>query len=408
MAYDPTPLPRRKSCEACKKAKRRCDLGLPACSRCIHRKVACVYPWRQPPAFEGLNEAPSSIGHPMTTQQSFSMEQQANDPSFPQLSCSPALTELVDSLLENHNDWDHALHVVPDRAVNVGPYFALTIPRARQPRPLPEIIASNLQFAIDILKDTPKTMVLENQTPWCHQKLYQNHMPRAMQDAFSCCSLYMSKNETNAPVIMALFDARIKDIISTPEPDELLDKLARVHALILYQIMRLFDGDIRSHATADALFASLNSSVVSLLSHLHLPLPSDSLQPLPVSIDSIIGFWNSWVVQESARRTVLLAFFFMQIYKVLQGNVPVHCDGRLGLEHSWYLSAHLWSAQSAFDFAVAWAEKPHFVVHNLDFSWALTSAQPVDLDQFGRMLLVTLLGIDSTRAWFHGKGATFP
>lgn len=206
---------------------------------------------------------------------------------------------------------------------------------------------------------------------------------------------------------MALFDARIKDIISTPEPDEVLDKLARVHALILYQIMRLFDGDIRSHATADALFAALNSSVLSLLSHLHLPLPSDSLEPLPVSIDSVISFWNSWVVQESARRTVLLAFYFMQIYKVLQGNVSLQCDGKLGLEHSWYLSAHLWNAQSAFDFAVSWAEKPHFVVQNLDFSWALTNAQPVDLDPFGKMLLVTLLGIDSTRAWFHGKGTTF-
>lgn len=207
---------------------------------------------------------------------------------------------------------------------------------------------------------------------------------------------------------MALFDQKIKDIISTPEPTEIFEKLARVHALILYQIMRLFDGDIRSHATADSLFATLNSSVRSLLDNLHLPLPSDSLAPLPVSIDEVIDFWHSWVVQESARRTVLLSFYFMQIYKVLQGNVPLHCDGKLGLHHSWYLSAHLWNAQSAFDFAVAWAEKPHFVMLNLDFEWALTSAQPEDLDSFGRMLLVTILGIDSTRAWFHGRGAIFP
>ncbi|KAJ5710423.1 hypothetical protein N7488_004579 [Penicillium malachiteum] len=406
MVYDTIPIPRRKSCEACKKAKRRCDLSLPACSRCTHRNVACIYPWRQ-----------STYDHPTPEISPLAVDLcnlNVNALAEPQHNinifqpCSPALTELVDSVLHGDQEEPQPLFMTPDRTVNVGPYFALMIPRARQPKPLPEIIASNLQFAIDILKNTPKTMVLENQTPWCHSKLYRNGMPKAMQDAFACCSLYLSKNEVNAPVIMSLFDERIREIIATPEPDAILDKLARVHALILYQIMRLFDGDIRSHATADALFASLNSSVLSLLQHLHLPLPSDTLESMPISIDSVGTFWESWVIQESARRTVLLAFYFMQIYKILQGNVPTYCDGKLGLQHSWYLSAHLWNAQSAFDFAVAWAEKPHFVVDNLDFSWALTTAQPEDLDSFGKMLLVTIMGIDSTRAWFHGRGSIFP
>ncbi|KAJ5745165.1 hypothetical protein N7520_010347 [Penicillium odoratum] len=283
----------------------------------------------------------------------------------------------------------------------------MTVSRARQPRSLPDIIASNLQFAIDILARSPKMMVLENRTPWCHPKLYQNYMPRAMQDAFACCSLYMSKNDVNAAVIMALFDARIIDLISSPEPTTTIEILARVHALILYQVMRLFDGDIRSHATADALFVSLRSSVLTLLSHLHLPLPSDSTEPMPLSIDAVTDFWDSWVLQESARRTVLLAFYFMQIYKVLQGTPNLSCDQKLGLHHSWYLSSHLWNAQSAFDFAVAWAEKPHFVVGNLEFSWVLATARPDDVDTFGKMLLVTLLGLDTTKTWFHSRGTIF-
>src|SRR6478735_5014024 len=36
---------RRKSCKACVRSKRRCDLGLPSCDRCIARKVSCEYPW---------------------------------------------------------------------------------------------------------------------------------------------------------------------------------------------------------------------------------------------------------------------------------------------------------------------------------------------------------------------------
>ncbi|KAJ6096629.1 hypothetical protein N7486_007375 [Penicillium sp. IBT 16267x] len=321
------------------------------------------------------------------------------------------MTGPVDSLPSCHNQWSHLSGIyfeLPNREVNVGSNFELTIPRTRQRRPLPEVIANNLQFAIEILEQSPRTMVLENQTPWCHPKLYQNYMPRAMQDAFACCALYMSKNETNAAVIMALFDARIIDLISTPEPTTTVELLARVHALILYQVMRLFDGDIRSNATAGALFASLESSVLTLLSRLHLPHPSDSLEPMPQSVDAVHNFWDTWILEESARRTVLLAFFFMQIYKVLRGTPNLVCDGKLGIQHSWYLSSHLWSARDAFDFAVAWAEKPHYIVGNMDFSWVLTSAQPDDLDIFGKMLLVTLLGIDTTRTWFHRRGAIFP
>lgn len=43
------------------------------------------------------------------------------------------------------------------------------------------VIASRLQFAIDRLQEVPRTMILENQTPWCHPQLYRNYMPRSMQ-----------------------------------------------------------------------------------------------------------------------------------------------------------------------------------------------------------------------------------
>lgn len=33
----------RRSCNACAKAKHSCDLGTPKCSRCVKRKVTCIY-----------------------------------------------------------------------------------------------------------------------------------------------------------------------------------------------------------------------------------------------------------------------------------------------------------------------------------------------------------------------------
>lgn len=206
---------------------------------------------------------------------------------------------------------------------------------------------------------------------------------------------------------MSLFDDRTRDLLSSSEPTTTREILARTHALILYQIMRLFDSDIRSQATAEALFKTLEASVLTLMRNIYVPGSTGSADLLPLSMDPIIEFWESWVLQESARRTVLLTYYFIQIYKLLQGKVPVQCDGKLGIyeDHAWYVSAHLWNAPSAFDFAVAWAERDHLIVHNLDFSSVLPNAQPDDLDIFGRMFLVTILGIDEARAWFHVRGA---
>jgi hypothetical protein len=42
-------------------------------------------------------------------------------------------------------------------------------------------ILNRLQWAVDEIKEAPKKMVLENQTPWCHPLLYKDAMPRSMQ-----------------------------------------------------------------------------------------------------------------------------------------------------------------------------------------------------------------------------------
>lgn len=203
---------------------------------------------------------------------------------------------------------------------------------------------------------------------------------------------------------MNLFEARTSEIVSSPNPLKPLDMLARTHALLLYQIMRLFDGDIRSHAKSNSLFATLESSVLLLMANIPTPSPSDPTELIPLPMDGTTELWEGWVLHESARRTVLFTYYFIQIYRVLQEDVLVSCDGKLGLEHSWYLSGDLWKAENAFDFAVAWSEKHHHIVCNLDFGPILQTAQPNEIDLFGRMLLVTVLGIEKAKSWFHMRG----
>ncbi|PLB43976.1 hypothetical protein P170DRAFT_394113 [Aspergillus steynii IBT 23096] len=402
------PPPRRKSCEACKNAKRRCDLAFPACFRCARRNLTCVYPGNQPAVFQ---EPVLDI---------LAMIEQSQDPPpvssvgsqcLPEFNLS-ALSDLelrqctmpdpvIDYSLPTSPDIYHTYH----QSIVQTPRTESVILRTRSSTPISSVIAQRLQFSIDMLKDAPRMMVLENQTPWCHRQLYKDGMPRSMQDAFSCCAMYMARNEVNAPIILASFKTRIQDLLSSSPPTTPLEALAHTQALILYQIMRLFDGDIQARASAEPLISTLESSALSLLQYVHFPDPFEPEAIFPGSIEPVMEFWTSWVFQESARRTVLVTFYFTQIYRLLHDDPNMQCDGRLGLVHSWYFSAGLWHAQSAFDFAVAWTEKEHFVVYDANFTDVLQRARPTDVDLFGRMLLSAVLGIDEVRAWFYSRGA---
>ena len=53
---------------------------------------------------------------------------------------------------------------------------------------------------------------------------------------------------------------------------------------------------------------------------------------------------------------------------------------------------------------MAWNDKNHFLVKELDFTEVLRVAQPDDLDVFANMMLVGLQGIDDVRGWYHTRG----
>jgi hypothetical protein len=116
--------------------------------------------------------------------------------------------------------------------------------------------------------------------------------------------------------------------------------------------------------------------------------------------------WRVYILHESARRTMLIIFFMMSLCHALRGEIG-SCRARGALSSYLLGSAHLWNAESAFDFAKAWNGKDRLLVDNMSFDHLLENAQPEDIDSFGRMLLVASLGIDEVRGWFDVKGGRF-
>ncbi|KAK2590880.1 hypothetical protein QQS21_011434 [Conoideocrella luteorostrata] len=269
-----------------------------------------------------------------------------------------------------------------------------------------EVIARRLQFAIDEIKKAPSSMILETQTPWCHPLLYRDGMPKSMQDAHASCALYLAKNAVNAPIIMQAIETNASSLLLSPPPStaDLLPILAYTQSLILYQIIRLFDGGISARSSAERTIPALEHSAMCLLAHVRFDLepPSTELPLYPLA--PTISFWHDWIVQESARRTLLFCFFFLQVYRLLVGQKGLECDGRLGLCHSWTLSRYLWTAGTAVQFAGVWKERNHFVVTDAQFGEVLKEAQAGDVDWFGRMFMSTLLGVEEAEGWFMSRG----
>ncbi|KAE8384887.1 hypothetical protein BDV23DRAFT_191186 [Aspergillus alliaceus] len=431
LAERENPPPRRKSCEACKTAKRRCDLAFPACSRCARRDIPCIYPGRQPTIPQDLiDEAFASVTY--TNDIPLSLDGCSlcvTDFDLPDLPGPPTIAQALDVF---DPQWDY-IDIAPP-CISLEPpssgliprqSFTMTAARTRPPMPLSAVIASRLQFTIDVLKDIPKMMVVENQTPWSHKQLYKDGMPKLMQgksipfprlskyptkpkpptntpiEAYSSCALHITKNSLNTPLITSLINTNIQTLLTSPVPTTPLETLAHTHALLLYQIMLFFSPDPHPQN----LVPDLEASALSLLSCIYFPDPATPISTLPPTPEATLDFWSSWIFQESARRTVLFSFYLTQLYRLVHGEHSMVCDGRLGLVHSLYMSAHLWGAQEAGEFAVAWREKDHFIVGELNFGRLLAEAKAVDIDVFGRMLLVSYLGIEDAKAWFLARGA---
>ncbi|KPM40288.1 hypothetical protein AK830_g6270 [Neonectria ditissima] len=251
-----------------------------------------------------------------------------------------------------------------------------------------------LEYALEQLAKALEMMVLENSTPWCHSQLYADEMPRAMQDAQACCALYMARNKANEASVFRIIHDRAKDLIAAPLPATSLEALARVQALILYQIIQLFDGDPFAHGATRRNLPDPSATIISLFQH----IPKPQISPLSVSCDC----WTSWVFEESARRTLAVAILLKMYATLLDWQMPLLCDMGLYCSSAWTVSAHLWKAVDVGEFMAAWREKNRFIATSHEMVHILVKAEPEDIDPCSKILLTTLMGPEEVKKWFHG------
>ncbi|KAJ1326047.1 RNA polymerase II-specific transcription factor-like protein [Microdochium nivale] len=264
MPAPAAPLPdapstaRRKSCLTCTRAKRRCDLGLPLCSRCVERGIACVYAPVVSSRRRRLNKESSStetraLGGKREISKGSSIAHQHHVLPLDDRSSDIDIDANIDIDIDNA-DFDAAMldpclmgpgqprlgvdmmnsvfttNLYNATTTSLPPPFSSS---SFSPPPFsywPRLVKNNTEIAIvpgtkplivlpadaDALHavldprlhytiaqfcGAPEQFALSCQTPWSHPLLYCDRLPRSIAIAQACCALHVARGPGNAAMV---------------------------------------------------------------------------------------------------------------------------------------------------------------------------------------------------------------
>ncbi|TAQ86116.1 hypothetical protein B7494_g5558 [Chlorociboria aeruginascens] len=409
--------PHRRSCLACVKAKRRCDLTLPTCQRCLTKALTCDYsglgngaPLSAPSANqEQTNVSPagwlpneSLESHDAIAAPTFEERQDGTDFADPAWLSTTSSSHQVNRPSDLSGipspyqlDW---LPDLDDAAIDG---YVSTRPPTFQPGDdyitTGTIYHERVRFASRRFKTYPEMFYKRGQNPFIHRHLYTGHVPLVIQDALSACALYCGKNSENELLVFSDISRKASGLTELKCPSlSPVDLLASTQALLLYQIIRLFDGDIRQRADAEShetIVVSWTEQLLGRVQQLPLTMDLDASSPDSPTTSS----WQDWIFEESCRRTILTSFMLQGVYSFLKFGYD-NVSGRVN-RLSFTGQAAIWDAPSEYHWREAFKAKNAFQVTISQWDIVMEGVKPEDLEELGMMVLASHKGMDITCEW---------
>ncbi|KAK8063038.1 hypothetical protein PG997_015135 [Apiospora hydei] len=425
-----TPIIWRRACVACTKAKRQCTKQVPSCRRCTGRRIPCAYPPARP-AVETQVPAAASSSDDITsaTLDSGAMlviEQCRADAS------ALATTTSIASPREQSTPDDTPLDTpdtlprpAADQSMIVANIPANTSERETDWFLAQQSFVPETTVPEEFLLDLPTNLMVDQILHFVD--LIKKWLKE--WDAYGTLALYfLGKNASNQNGIFQIIDDRVTQLFedqtrndelllsagsSCSQTRDLFGRLSRVQALVAYQIVRLFDGDIRMRARAEAdlpmqtawtkdLWAQTRKSVSpaapgcdASTSPLNQSIPFDGL----VSLDGAVVAWKLWILTESIRRTWLASNLVMELYHYVKHGWS-RCPGSIPFT----MRAGLWDAGTAAGWFGMQRKQDALFVHIFQHPEMMESVSPEQVDEFGHAILGITWGLEKTARWHDRMG----
>jgi hypothetical protein len=247
-----------------------------------------------------------------------------------------------------------------------------------------------------------------------HRELYRYRMPRCIQDAYMSLSAYLRKTATNEHIIFRIVEERVLQLVAEGVPwpvasgqsIDTLEYLGRIQALLVYQCIGLYDGDIRLRHLTEQHIPVLEMWMTGLLQHIsQVPCCGDSLvanphrliTPPSFTVPSENFLWHSWILTESARRTWLVVAGIQGIYKLIQNGSASCMGGTIFTTRQGF-----WEAPSAASWEKRCTETYAGMVRLTEMDKLFELVPKKEICEFARMVLSCTYGVEQVERWGLG------
>lgn len=226
-----------------------------------------------------------------------------------------------------------------------------------------------------------------------HSRLYATQLPKTVMTAFCAASAYTNRTpETKGWTVKLIGDATREIYAEGERANTPTEKLARLHALLIINSMRMLDGDLWLRAAAEKempVMIDWITDIVNTRDKLEEGLSKSQWTDKACPPKS----WEAWLLLENIRRAIIASISFFCLISILKGEAP-ECELWTQPLH-FTASRHLWEAQTSVEFYRAWREKPRFLIQNMQYREFWQYATPDDLDEFTRVMLTTQTGTEA-------------
>jgi hypothetical protein len=254
---------RRKSCDTCFAGRRKCDLTFPICDRCSKAGKECHYKYP------------------------------------PQLDVSELSRKKAVHRAALNDAWGRAENQVVVQTPLPG-YRRANIPRMTgdlgEPRPLTAKV--DYEWVAGQIFDVPFRFARQADAIFLHRDLYQGAFPQPLRSAFGLCAGTASMTQQNRHLLFQALEDETSLLLRSAWAGSLFEDLAKLQAIVLFQVIRLYHGDHRQQMSALRQEFVVRSRALSLL---HRVREGNELSGAPKT-------WETWLLMESIRRTVLFSF----------------------------------------------------------------------------------------------------
>ncbi|KAK7430803.1 hypothetical protein QQZ08_002592 [Neonectria magnoliae] len=435
---------RQKSCNTCVRGKRKCDKKTPRCTRCAAKGLECVYQKLPPGASfhdEDIGVAPANevpnfdMGFDIeslststnttttTTTTATTSPDSLHNTSVPSIDLDTNLDfSIIDHLMANDSSAGAELWNLSDFGTASSNHNKLEMPPVpTHPQVAIRDVAifqgvdnctgfnpldvhdpsTRIGYIVDAMTNLFRDFAHTRTLSFVHPRLYGSSLPRTILAAFSAATAYAGRTPQNKAWVYKLVTEAARDIHREGERAHTsAEKVARVQALVILDSIRMFDGDVALRAASERetpQFVAWLTDLKELKSELEQGVSPAVL----MSRDRPPASWESWILLESVRRTLMMSLSFLCVSYVLKSLEPPCNIMEPGFTFT--ASRHLWEAPSSITFFQAWHMKPQFCVPDMDFKDVWMHARPDDLDEFSRLMLTAQMGPEAMEYFMLGN-----